>query len=455
MNVVFLSDHGSQGGAAVAAGGVIRSLMEGNHGDVFHHILFFKDDATSTAGQGTLHPLWYEETGLKRHLYRLPRKLLTGIFPRPHTKEFAARRLRAKLAGLRPDVINVHNLHAAAPWGWGPHLVEVCLEFAPVVWTLHDMWSFTGRCAYSYDCRKFITGCDASCPTPTENPALAPDQIRAAWEERRYIYARHHSDLVLVAPSRWLADEARAGLFAEHRVEVIPYGLPLWFHGWHSLSPAARADARRELGINPAGPVLLIAAFDLGERRKGAEILPRLWQHIQQRPLTVLTMGRGAIAIDDPLIEVHAGSASSTTIGARPSPTPRPTSCCIRLPSITSPTSSSKRWPAAPRPSRCRSADCRRWCVPASPAGSPTRRPPRHWGKPSIAQCAILRWARTCANLAGRWRKRSIRWSCKADVIFNCFSSCGGAEIMGQCVGLRLAFAPWHANARRHQGGSS
>src|SRR5271163_1368740 len=172
MNVVFVSDHGSQGGAAVAARGVVRSIMQGNHGDAFHQVVFFKDYATEIfwefvelAGQGELHPLWYEETELKRHINRLPRKLLPSAFPRPHTKDFAAQRLRAKLAELRPDIINVHNLHAASPWGWGPHLVEVCLEFAPVVWTLHDMWSFTGRCAYSYECEKFITGCDASCPT--------------------------------------------------------------------------------------------------------------------------------------------------------------------------------------------------------------------------------------------------------------------------------------------------
>ena len=45
-------------------------------------------------------------------------------------------------------------------------------------------------------------------------------------------------------------------------------------------------DARRELAIQPAGPVLLLAAANLSERRKGAEILPQLWQHIEQRPLT-------------------------------------------------------------------------------------------------------------------------------------------------------------------------
>src|SRR5262249_5214313 len=136
--------------------------------------------------------------------------------------------LRHLLTLARPDIINVHNLHGAAPWGWGPRLVEVCLEFAPVVWTLHDMWSFTGRCAYSYDCEKFISGCDASCPTPDEEPKLPAERIHAAWEERRALYARHVDDLVIVTPSRWLAEQARRGMFARHRIEVIPYGLETW-----------------------------------------------------------------------------------------------------------------------------------------------------------------------------------------------------------------------------------
>jgi glycosyltransferase involved in cell wall biosynthesis len=344
MNVVLLSDHDFHGGAAIATCAIEASL---HLADLLRYrnvgppaeiqrVVFFPD------GQITpLAELWYDETLFKRQMLRLPRKLLPMVFPRPNTPEFAARRLRDVLQQLRPDIISVHNLHAASPWGWGPHLVEVCLEFAPVVWTLHDMWSFTGRCAYSYDCEKFVTGCDASCPTPNEDPKLAPEKIRAAWEERRAIYARHPRDLVIVAPSRWLAGQAKRGLFGDHRAVVIPYGaasywpsafwlhfsrvqahsyrfsnqgLP-WrdFHGltfdnsfelaWH---PFPREDARRLLGINPAGPVLLLAAVDLTERRKGAEILPHLWQHIEHRPLTILTMGRGAITIDDPLIEVHS-----------------------------------------------------------------------------------------------------------------------------------------------------
>ena len=51
------------------------------------------------------------------------------------------------LKSLAPDVINVHNLHCKQ---WSPSFLEACCASAPTIWTLHDMWSFTGRCAYAY-----------------------------------------------------------------------------------------------------------------------------------------------------------------------------------------------------------------------------------------------------------------------------------------------------------------
>src|ERR1043165_4647454 len=166
MNILLLSDHDGIGGAAIATCRIeaaidLACLDDRGENKANQHVIdrvvFFPEQRSNPIVR-----LWYEESAAKRQVLRLPRKLLPRWFPRPHTPEFAARRLRQVLQELRPDIINVHNLHSAAAWGWGPHLIDICLAFAPVVWTLHDMWSFTGRCAYSYDCEKFITGCDAS-----------------------------------------------------------------------------------------------------------------------------------------------------------------------------------------------------------------------------------------------------------------------------------------------------
>lgn len=280
MHIVLLSDYETQGGAAVAA----SRLAEGLCGqEQVTRLVLYPD--------GQLHP--WRTWPLKREpVARLWRRFVAKIVPsvsRTSPLPQPAEQLRRALHRLRPDVINVHNLHGGGPVGWGPELVAVCAEFAPVAWTLHDMWSFTGRCAYAYDCTKFRTGCDAGCPTADEHPTLAPNKIAPAWEQRRRMMAALPG-LTAITPSRWLAGEARAGLWAGHRIEVIPYGLPI-----ESFRPLERAFARRALGIPEDRPVVCSAAKDLTERRKGAQILPHVWSSIR-RPLTVVTMGLGEVS---------------------------------------------------------------------------------------------------------------------------------------------------------------
>ena len=46
------------------------------------------------------------------------------------------------------DLLNFHNLHT----GYFNYLaIPTLTKTKPAVFTLHDMWSFTGHCAYSYD----------------------------------------------------------------------------------------------------------------------------------------------------------------------------------------------------------------------------------------------------------------------------------------------------------------
>jgi glycosyltransferase involved in cell wall biosynthesis len=293
VNVVLISDHETLGGAAQATSRLAEGLCREHR---VTRLVRFPD--------GRPHPwrtipLGGEEPAWRRQLLRLPRRLWPGSFPRPATPAAVVRSLSRTLAKLRPDVINLHNLHGAAPWGWGPEVVRATADIGPVVWTLHDMWSFTGRCAYAYGCDRFVTGCDNGCPTADEAPALPPSAIAPAWQQRQQLFASTPG-LVAVTPSRWLAAEAQRGMWAGLRVEVIPYGLATDVY-----RPMDRAEARRRLGVDARGPVLLLSAHDLTERRKGAEIVPRLWRYVGPRPLTVLLMGHGSLTIPDPGITIH------------------------------------------------------------------------------------------------------------------------------------------------------
>ncbi len=205
--------------------------------------------------------------------------------------------LRNILESIQPDVINIHNIHGAQ---LPPDVVSVCAHYAPVVWTLHDMWSFTGRCAYSYGCDKYLTRCDQNCPTWTEYPSLPPRLISDAWNRKRHLLGIH-PDLVAVTPSQWLAERARSGLWAHHSVTVIPNGLSL-----STYKPVGRELARRALEIHTTAPVLLVVAQNLADRRKGGDLLTAALQRVSHRPFTLVTLGNERLAIDTPGVAVQS-----------------------------------------------------------------------------------------------------------------------------------------------------
>lgn len=286
MHIVMLSDHETRGGAAIAASRLANGLAAA--GQRVTRIVM--------AADGQAHS-WQTEPLPATGLDRLKKGLLPESLSSPWLEQGVGIRLERTLKQLQPDLINLHGLHGGASLGWTPTIAEICAQFAPIIWTLHDMWSFTGRCAYSGTCRKFIEGCDAACPTPNEYPALMPQRIAGAWHKRQALFA-NSPNLVAVSPSQWLAHEAQLGLWGGHRVEVIPNGLPLELY-----RPTERAQARKLLGLETTGPVLLISARRFN-RHKGAALFFEALQQLAIRPLSILVMGEADFVVQDERIQL-------------------------------------------------------------------------------------------------------------------------------------------------------
>lgn len=290
MHVVMVSEFETQGGAAVAASRLAFALCESGH----------RVTRVVTTPDRRDHP-WHTVVFAPQR--GLPESAFRVMLPdqcRDVWDQNSAERLMGRLmVNLQPDIINIHNLHWATSAGWSPKIVERCAQYAPTVWTLHDMWSFTGRCAYSYDCRRFLSGCGPSCPTPMEYPALQPNRIAGAWRARRNVLSAC-PELAAVTPSYWLAREASAGLWAAHQIFTIPYGLPTEVY-----RPVDPVLARAALDVPADRPVMMVAAQSLSERRKGGGFLAQALSQVAHRPLTLLTLGHNQISIDAPNIRVH------------------------------------------------------------------------------------------------------------------------------------------------------
>ncbi len=134
-----------------------------------------------------------------------------------------------------------------------------------VVWTMHDMWPFTGVCHYARTCQLFRTHCH-DCPS-LRRPAPR-DLACRVFDRKAEAYARGH--VTFVGCSQWLAGEARSSRLAEgHDVVSIPNTYPAGhFH------PGSRREARRRLGLpDTAAPMLLFACQKVTDPRKGMHLL--------------------------------------------------------------------------------------------------------------------------------------------------------------------------------------
>jgi len=160
------------------------------------------------------------------------------------------------------DVVNFHNLHGSY---FNYLALPKLTSLKPAVWTLHDMWSFTGHCAYSLDCERWKTGC-GHCPYPNTNPPIRHDSTRLEWKLKRWVYSK--SKLVFVTPSRWLQSIAKQSIIGSFPVFHIPYGIDT-----RAFKPLDPLEARAKLGLPGAKSIIMFAAQDLSDWRKGGDLL--------------------------------------------------------------------------------------------------------------------------------------------------------------------------------------
>lgn len=291
MRILMLSDGETRGGASTAAARLALGLTRLGH-EVLRVVRF--PDPPSAPPPGQAHP-W------RTAVIETPAELVRDWLEPPSraAQEFVRAELARVIDAFRPQAVSLHNLHGATRHGWSAALAGQCAQAAPTVWTLHDLWSATGRCAYTGGCRLHRSGgCGAGCPSWNEYPACAPEHIAAQLAEKRAVL-EGSPELCAAAPSAWLAREAAQGLWAGRRVEVLANGLDL-----DVFRPVERAEARKRLGLPEGGRVLLAASLLLDDPRKGTDILLTALPLLEPGA-TLLLMGGGGLEVAEGRVNVR------------------------------------------------------------------------------------------------------------------------------------------------------
>ncbi len=180
-----------------------------------------------------------------------------------------------------PDVIHLHNLH-------GYYInIELLFKFLkefgkPVVWTLHDCWSFTGHCSHfaNVSCYKWQTECDNRCVRQKAYPtSMFVSRAKQNFLKKKELFTSL-SDLSLIVPSKWLASQVSESFLKEKEIKIIPNGLDL--EGFKPI----KSDFREKYGFENKKMILGVASA--WGKNKGTEDFVALSQAVSDEYKVVL-----------------------------------------------------------------------------------------------------------------------------------------------------------------------
>lgn len=176
----------------------------------------------------------------------------------------ATRKLIKQIEAVKPDVIHLHNIH-----GYFinyPILFDYLAKSGiPVVWTLHDCWTFTGHCAhFSFNkCYQWRDKECLDCCHKDEYPAsLLMNHAHQNFLNKRKVFSSiNHATIVPV--SHWLEDLVKQSFLSVHHVKCINNGINI-----NTFSPKENlVSVRNKLGIQQ--PFVLIGVASVWTPTKG------------------------------------------------------------------------------------------------------------------------------------------------------------------------------------------
>ncbi len=262
MKIVHINNSDVVGGAAVAANRLNVALRNfGIDSTMLVQEAKTNVDGVVPIGRGKLHSgkafvrfayerltfLPYEKNAMLRYAFS-PANTGVDISEHPLVKE--------------ADIIHLHWINQGYISLKG--LKKLFDTGKPVVWTQHDMWSFTGGCHYAGTCLEFLERCSfcAFLKKPSKNDLSA----------RQFVIKKQLYRNVLIHPvacSKWLrALSAESSLFRNKDVSSIPNPIDT-----ELFKPLDKTECRKELGLPTDKKLLLFGAANISDLRKGARYL--------------------------------------------------------------------------------------------------------------------------------------------------------------------------------------
>lgn len=141
---------------------------------------------------------------------------------------------------------------------------------AQIIWLMMDNAPITGGCHYPWDCKGYQSDC-SNCPAIVEKKNLVKAQVNLALKKKNL-----PPELIFVAFSEQDYQRAKKSSLYPARTLIKQLG----FIDEKKFIPGNKLVARAHFGINPECKVLFFGASKMNEKRKGMDLLIKVFQSL-------------------------------------------------------------------------------------------------------------------------------------------------------------------------------
>jgi len=276
MKILLINTNDSGGGAAIAT----YRLFMGLKNEGLDVAMLVQNKATSNyqiiAPEGNISKLWailaptLDQLPVKRYKKRT-RTLFSPAW-------ITNAKILKMIEAYAPDVVHLH-------WITGGMLGISALgkiKF-PIVWSLHDMWAFTGGCHYDDGCEAYQMRC-GNCKVL--GSSRNKDLSTKVFQKKQKIFQKRK--MTIVSLSGWLNKCARRShLLKDHRHVVLPNPIDTTI-----FKPFNKKQARELWRLPQDKKLILFGAMEAtSDPRKGFKELHTALQSIALPNVEVVVFG--------------------------------------------------------------------------------------------------------------------------------------------------------------------
>ena len=197
---------------------------------------------------------------------------------------FSTMRLINYIKNFEPDVVHIHELHAYFV-NIRPLINYLKKNHIKTVMTLHCEFAYTGKCGHSFECEQWKSGCKNCTHLKEYIGTMFFDHTSYMWNQKKLLF-EDYNELIIAAPSEWLANRGKESILRTHPVRVIHNGIDTSI-----FYPRNVTSIRKRYGISNEDKVFLALAPHLMSDAKGGKYIIELAEKFKNEKAVFILIG--------------------------------------------------------------------------------------------------------------------------------------------------------------------